>query len=127
MIARYYLKNYVPDLSGRLLLLLNRTCAFGAPVRGELLVDLSHSVLVVLGDQIVVHHGDGVVRAHDALGRLLHLLRGVPRLVDVAGGVVLQDGKVTPDKEERERKIKIRPHLNILKEPRECSLQLMLT
>lgn len=67
-----------------------------ASVAGELLVDLLHALDVEAAGLGVVHHGLRVMHADDALGRLLHALRGVPGVVDVLGGVSSQDGQVAP-------------------------------
>lgn len=67
-----------------------------SPVVGQLLVDLLHPLDVEPAALGVVDHGSGVVHAHHTARPLLHRLRGVPGLVDVAVGEVLQDGDVAP-------------------------------
>lgn len=67
-----------------------------ASVAGQLLVDLLHALDVEAAGLGVVHHGLWVMHANDALGCLLHALRGVPGVVDVLGGVSSQDGQVAP-------------------------------
>lgn len=65
-------------------------------VVGQLLVDLLHPLNVEPAALGVVDHGSGVVHPHHTARPLLHRLRGVPGLVDVAVGEVLQDGDVAP-------------------------------
>lgn len=65
-------------------------------VVGQLLVDLLHPLDVEPAALGVVDHGSGVVHPHHTARPLLHRLRGVPGLVDVAVGEVLQDGDVAP-------------------------------
>lgn len=63
----------------------------------ELLVHLLHPLDVESAALRVVDHRFGVIHPHHTVGCLLDSLRGVPRLVDVAVWVVLQDGDVVPD------------------------------
>lgn len=72
-----------------------------ASVAGELLVDLLHALDVEAAGLGVVHHGLGVVHAHNALGRLLHALRCVPGVVDVLSWEAAQDGQVASSCRER--------------------------
>lgn len=73
------------------------SCTLTEPsVVGQLLVDLLHPLDVESAALGVVDHGFGVIHPHHAVGCLLDRLRSVPRLVDVAVGVVLQDGDVVP-------------------------------
>ena len=65
-------------------------------VVGQLLVDLLHPLYVEPAALGMVHHRHGVVHPHHAPRCLLHRLRGVPGLVNVAVGVVLQFGDVAP-------------------------------
>lgn len=45
----------------------------------------------------MVHHGLGIVDPDDALGCLLHILRGVPGVVDILGRKAPQNRQVTPE------------------------------
>lgn len=67
-----------------------------ALVLGELLVDLLHSVDVEAAGFSVPDHRSGVVHPHHTITGSLQALRSVPRLVDVAIGIVLQFGDVSP-------------------------------
>lgn len=66
----------------------------------QLLIHLLHSLNVESTALCVLDHGFGIVHAHHTVGCLLHGLRGIPGLIDVAVGVVFQDGDVAPSKEE---------------------------
>lgn len=70
-------------------------------VAGELLINLLHPLYVDAAGLSMVHHGFGVVDSYDALGSLLHFLRGIPRIIDVFGWKAPQYGQVTPGGTER--------------------------
>lgn len=68
-----------------------------SPEAGQLLVDLPHPLNVEAAGLGMVHHGLGVVHTHNAARHPLHLLGGVPRVVDVLGWEVFQDREVAPN------------------------------
>lgn len=72
-------------------------------VAGKLLVNLLHALYVDAAGLGVVHHRPRVVDSHDALGCLLHFLRGIPRIIDVFGWKASQHGQITPGSRERRR------------------------
>lgn len=70
-----------------------------ASVAGQLLVRLLHALYVQPAGRCMVHDGFGVVHAYNALGFLLNGVRGIPRLVYVAGRETLQHRQVSPAEE----------------------------
>ena len=67
-------------------------------VLGEPSVDLFHPLNVESGHLGVIHHGQRVIFAHDALGGALDRFRGHPRLVDVLDREILENGLILFDK-----------------------------
>lgn len=70
-------------------------------VAGKLLVNLLHPLYVDAAGLSMVHHGLGVMDSYDALGCLLHILWGIPRIIDVFGWKTPQYGQITPGSRER--------------------------
>lgn len=75
---------------------------------GQLLIHLLHSFNVESTALCMLDHGLGIIHPHHTVGRLLHRLRGVPGLVDVAVGVVFQNGDVAPREQLKEHHISFR-------------------
>jgi len=47
----------------------------------------------------MINHGYGIVLANDALCRSLYRFRCIPRLVNVLGGEIFEDGQIPPKKQ----------------------------
>lgn len=67
-----------------------------APIAGQLLVNLLHSLDVYPAGLSVINHGFGVVHSNYALSDLLNTFWGIPRVIDEFGREAPQYGQIAP-------------------------------
>lgn len=73
----------------------NPTCS---SVLGQLLVHLFHPLHIDPRGNRMIDHGYSIIFANNTLCRSLNRFRSVPRLVNVLGGEIFENGQIPPIK-----------------------------